>query len=249
MRTKSPVRLCWRGICFSRIGVQRVSKLLGALVVSLFFHLVVFSGFRAYERRAPTLATAGDRIIVATLVEGLPAGRVGVPTLAADNRLSSPVGGKLSSAAKEGGFPARSPRLMPSTTAIEIPVGTATGQPAEALLGPGGQGARMQESVEPSSEDGVRQYRLSLARAARSYKQYPTLNREGVLEGDVIITVSAAAGGGAPVVALGRTSGQPLLDSLALDLMIKATGLAPLPDILRGKPFVISVPVQYRQNE
>jgi protein TonB len=226
-----------------------VSKLLGALVVSLIFHLVVFGGFRAYERRAPTLATAGDRIIVATLVGGLLARRGGVSTFTADNHLSSPTGGKLSSAAKEGGFPTGSPQLMPSSIAIKIPVGTATGQPAEALLGPEVQGARMQEFVEPPSEDGVRQYRLSLARAARSYKQYPTLNREGVLEGDVIITVSAAAGGGAPVVVLGRTSGQPLLDRLALDLMIKATGLAPLPDILRGKPFVISLPVQYRQNE
>jgi len=54
---------------------------------------------------------------------------------------------------------------------------------------------------------------------------------------------------GAPVVGLGQSSGQPSLDRLALDLMVKATALAPLPEILRGKQFVISVPVQYRQND
>lgn len=224
-------------------------KLLGALSLSLFIHFAVLGGFRAYQPWLPTLAPAGDRVMVATLVERLPEGRVQGAPLLATNRLFKRYEGKPFIAAKTGNFPTGVPRLEPSVVATGIPLGIATGRSPEARRSPAVSDTSMPELANVPSEEGVRQYRLSLARAARSYKQYPASAREGVLEGDVVVTVSAAAGVGAPVVGLARSSGQPMLDSLALDLMVKATALAPLPDILRGKQFVISVPVQYRQND
>ncbi|UCV08843.1 hypothetical protein [Dechloromonas denitrificans] len=224
-------------------------KLLGALLLSLFIHFAVLGGFRAYPRWLPTLAPAGDRVMVATLVERLPEGRVEGAPLTAANRLFKPSEGKSLAAAKPGNFTTGSSRLVPPITTIDIPLGRAAGPSAEMRRSQVVSATPMRELADAPSEDGVRQYRLSLARAARSYKQYPASAREGALEGDVVVTVSAAVGVGAPVVALGRSSGQPLLDSLALDLMVKATAQAPLPDILRGKQFVISVPVQYRQND
>jgi len=224
-----------------------MSKLLGALLLSLFIHFAVLGSFRAYPHWLSTLAPAGDRVMVATFVERLPEGAVEGAPLAAANRLFKPSEGKSSIAAKPRSFMAGSSRLVPPVAAIDAPSGHAAVPSAEMPHRPAVSGTSKGELADVPSEDGVRQYRLSLALAARSYKQYPASVREGALDGDVVVTVSA--GVGAPVVGLGQSSGQPSLDRLALDLMVKATALAPLPEILRGKQFVISVPVQYRQND
>ena len=91
--------------------------------------------------------------------------------------------------------------------------------------------------------DGLRRYRLALAAQARRYKRYPPRALETNVGGTVEVRIAVAAGGVAQEVALGRSSGSDLLDEAALDMMRKAAPRTAVPEALRLRAFVVSLPV------
>lgn len=93
--------------------------------------------------------------------------------------------------------------------------------------------------------DGVRRYRLSLAVEARRFKRYPPRAREENIAGTAEIRVSVAAGGIAQEVRLAQSSGHDMLDEAALDMVTKAVPRASVPEGLRDKAFVVSLPVVF----
>lgn len=103
--------------------------------------------------------------------------------------------------------------------------------------------------LEDTNPDGIRQYRLSLAREARRFKRYPDVARERGWEGDVVIVVNTVAGAELPQVALGRSSGLALLDNEAVSLVGQAVRSAAIPDSLRGRSFALTLPIQFRIDE
>lgn len=101
----------------------------------------------------------------------------------------------------------------------------------------------------PASEgldaDGLRQFRLALAREARRFKRYPARALEAGWSGtaEVRLTfVADAAGSRAEVV---RGSGYGVLDEAALEMLRQATPATPLPESLRGRAFAINLPVVF----
>lgn len=95
------------------------------------------------------------------------------------------------------------------------------------------------------SADGLRQYRLALAREAKRYKRYPSVARERGWEGLVSILVSVPLAGATPVVSVDKSSGYELLDNQALEMIGLAARSAPLPEVLRGGAFSLNLPVRY----
>lgn len=94
--------------------------------------------------------------------------------------------------------------------------------------------------------EGVKEYRLNIARSARQFKKYPQLARESGWEGTVLVFILFSPMATNPVVSLGQSSGHAILDEQALEMAGRAVELAPLPDGVRGKEAKISLPVEYR---
>jgi periplasmic protein TonB len=97
--------------------------------------------------------------------------------------------------------------------------------------------------------DGVRQYRLNLAREARQLKNYPDLARERGWEGVVVVIVTTVAGARVPQVSLSQSSGSDVLDRAATELMELAVQTASLPESLRGHQFALTLPIHYRLSD
>lgn len=102
---------------------------------------------------------------------------------------------------------------------------------------------------EEASPDGVRQYRLNLAREARRFKHFPPLARERGWEGVAVVVVSTVAGVPLPQVSLSQSSGFDLLDQEALMLVAQAVNTAVLPDSLRNRTFALTLPIHYRLDD
>lgn len=97
--------------------------------------------------------------------------------------------------------------------------------------------------------NGLRQYRLSLAVAARRYKLYPPLALENGWSGTAEVAVAIAASGAPQPAQLLRSSGYALLDAAAMEMMARATLNTAVPASLQGQHFSIALPVEFAGEE
>lgn len=137
------------------------------------------------------------------------------------------------------------PHASPETGTVE----TARLLPEVMPGTPSGHQANVLEETEALSADGLRQYRLVLAREARRFKRYPAYARERGWEGDVIIMLTGTSVLEVPSVSLDKSSGHAALDEQALEIMRRAVSQAALPESLRGRRFRIAVPIQFRLDD
>lgn len=220
---------------------RQTGALRGPLIISLLLHLAILMG--AAVRIAPEIAAQAP--IRAFLAEG-PAREAAAPrTLAPETKVlaaATPV--KQPRLAATGNA---TPELRAVSADASPPV--AGGQVADSAMvpGPGPLAPEVAAALKPVAEgispDGLRQYRLALAREARRLKRYPPLARERGWEGTVQVT--AAFGAAIPDVVLDHSSGYPLLDEQALLMISRAVQLAELPESLRGRSFRLVIPVQF----
>ncbi len=124
-----------------------------------------------------------------------------------------------------GGIPQQRAAPTPATVAIAAP-----------------------EEVPGPDAAGLRQFRLALASEARRVRHYPEAARRVGLAGtaEIRISVNALAQRQAE---LAHSSGHAMLDAAALEMMRIAAERSPLPDVLRGQAFVVSVPVVFEVEE
>lgn len=97
--------------------------------------------------------------------------------------------------------------------------------------------------------EGIREYRLLLARAARQSKNSPALVTQFRWQGEVVLAISKPLGAGVPTVSIATGSGQAPIDEQAVVLMTQAVRAASLPDSLQGEKFFILLPVHYHIEE
>lgn len=112
------------------------------------------------------------------------------------------------------------------------------------LANPPGQPEKASDFAqgEMLNSDGIRQYRLSLGREARLYRQHlPRLARVGV----VVVVVSTVKGLAIPQVSLSQSSDQEVLDAEALEIIRQSVRAAILPESLYGKEFALTVPMRF----
>lgn len=99
------------------------------------------------------------------------------------------------------------------------------------------------------SADDLRQYRLSLAIAARRFKRYPALARERGWQGTADVALNFSALLPAPQISLTHSSGSPQLDEQALDMVSQAARTTFLPESLKGRDLHILLPVRFSLEE
>lgn len=93
--------------------------------------------------------------------------------------------------------------------------------------------------------EGLRGYRMALAREARRFKRYPARALEAEWSGTAEVSVALAADGLPLAVQLVRSSGHDLLDEAALEMLRRALPATPVPDSLRGRAFSVNLPVVF----
>jgi protein TonB len=113
-----------------------------------------------------------------------------------------------------------------------VPVGTAQ-MPSDGLV----------------DAEGLRGYRLALAREARGYKRYPRQAEEAGWSGTAEVRVSVLEGGLAQEPRLLRSCGYAILDEAALEMLRRALPATPVPPVLRQRAFQIDLPVVFELPE
>ena len=139
------------------------------------------------------------------------------------------------------------PELKAFPPAAEI-----VGVPTQATLPVGsgdGQQNRNMSALDgaPASPDaeGIRAYRIGLAREARAHRHYPQLARERGWTGTAEVRVDVSREGLPRQVLLARSSGHDILDREAVSMMSRAATAAELPESLRGRAFAVRLPVVF----
>jgi len=93
--------------------------------------------------------------------------------------------------------------------------------------------------------NGLRQYHMALGRMAARFKRYPPQAREAGWEGRVPLRVMVSETGIPVGLAVIGSSGFPILDEAALEMMRLAASHTPVPESLRGRAFTIDLAVDY----
>jgi protein TonB len=103
-------------------------------------------------------------------------------------------------------------------------------------------------SEEGANAEGLRGYRLALAREARRYKRYPTRAIDAGWSGTVELRVTVQTSGAAEAE-LVKSSDHGTLDEAALEMMRLALPATQVPSVLRGRTFVVNLPVVFELPE
>ena len=147
-----------------------------------------------------------------------------------------------------------SPVIVPSVTesssgvAAETSLPASSSTPAPAIAGMSAT-SDAPSAREGASADDLRQYRVSLASAARRFKRYPALAREQGWEGTAEVAIRFRSALPAPDVILVRSSGRDLLDEQAMEMLAQAARATSMPEGLRGHDFQIPLPVAFSLDE
>jgi protein TonB len=115
------------------------------------------------------------------------------------------------------------------------PSGRADVQSAPAASGP-----------DPGS---VARFRLELMQVASRYKRYPRIAQDNNWEGRVELRIAFAENGAIASLTVKRGSGRAILDEEAQAMIRSAQPQATIPPALRGKAFILEIPVDFFLKE
>lgn len=221
--------------------------LFGALFISLLLHLLLVFGMGWVRPLPPTAQPAMQVVVTAR-----PAAQVALEKQAAVSKALPPVSRRRQESPSPAVLTLERPAVSPDQGApapsAVLPEGGAreTAAQVSPAAADAGSSAVAPESV---SADGLRQYRIDLAVAARRFRQYPALARARGWEGVVELAVSVDAGLPSPSLRLVRSSGHEVLDEQALVMLSHAVAGTPLPDSLRHRNFVVPLPIRFSLEE
>ena len=139
----------------------------------------------------------------------------------------------------------------PSTLAAAAPPTTSaaaaasTVQPLAASAAP--QSAPAPEEALDAGT--LAQYRLAIISAARRFKRYPRAALDNTWQGRVEIRMAIGATGAIAVLSVRSSTGHPVLDQQALEMVERAKATAQIPPALRGKEFTVDIPVIFSLKE
>lgn len=91
----------------------------------------------------------------------------------------------------------------------------------------------------------VAQFRLELMDLARRYKKYPRVAQDNNWEGRVELRIAIGEDGAISSLTVKKGAGRAVLDEEAQSMIRAAKSKATIPPALRGKAFVIEIPVDF----
>jgi protein TonB len=120
--------------------------------------------------------------------------------------------------------------------------GGAVGGEAEASRGASGTGAGVGVGdLEGPGDEYLERVRRWLAK----HKKYPAEARKRKQEGSVVVEFVLARDGAVLDAQIERSSGFPLIDEAALDMLQRASPVPPVPPAYRGERLRIAIPVRF----
>lgn len=132
--------------------------------------------------------------------------------------------------------PAALPQIAPARQADAAPPAPARSEPAPLPAAVAASGP------DPGS---VARFRLELMDIARRYKRYPRIAQDNNWEGRVELRVAFSESGALASLAVARSAGRAVLDDEAKEMIRSAQPHATIPPALRGKAFVLEIPVDF----
>ncbi|MCX7961608.1 MAG: energy transducer TonB [Burkholderiales bacterium] len=145
--------------------------------------------------------------------------------------------------------PAAAPGAEPAPASAAEPAPPAVAPPAERAAAIERERAAAAGFSAAEEANTLAQYRIALMEAARAFRRYPRLARENNWQGRVTVRVAIAPGGALAAVAVASSSGYPVLDQQALDMLRSAQARTPVPPALRGREFSVEIPVIFDLRE
>lgn len=144
--------------------------------------------------------------------------------------------------------PAPAATLAPPPAAVAALPAAATTIAAPAAVSPS---ATLLTQANASGEalDGLRGYRLSVASEARRFKRYPPQAMTAGWKGTAEVRLEVGSDGRPRTATVGRSSGHEALDRAALTMIDAGALHAPLPESLRGRNFVVLLPVVFNLDD
>jgi protein TonB len=91
----------------------------------------------------------------------------------------------------------------------------------------------------------IARFRLELMEAARRHKRYPRVAQDNGWEGRVELRLAFAEDGAPASLTVKKGAGRAALDDAALAMLRSAQAQTPVPPSLRGKAFVLEIPVDF----
>ena len=129
----------------------------------------------------------------------------------------------------------------PPPVAQAAPAAPSTPRPAEPQAP--ASSAPSRAPADAADAGSLDQYRLALITSARRYKRYPAQAMEKGWQGKVEVRLQIGADGRIQNASVKTSSGYGILDQQALDMITRGKTLVQIPTALRGKEFVVDVPV------
>ena len=131
---------------------------------------------------------------------------------------------------------------LPAVTATAaVPAAAAAASPSGTLL--------TQANASGEALDGLRGYRLSVASEARRFKRYPPQAMAAGWKGTSEVRLEVGSDGRPRTATVSRSSGHEPLDRAALTMIDAGALRAPLPESLRGRNFVVVLPVVFNLDD
>jgi len=144
--------------------------------------------------------------------------------------------------------PRPEPSVEPPAPQIATPSNAVPAPPTQS------RSVAIQASPAPPASDApdagtLAQYRLAVIVAAKRYKRYPRLALDNNWQGKVEVRMTIGADGSIADLNVRSSTGHSLLDRQAIDMIERAKAAAQIPPALRGKQFVVDIPVEFLLRE
>lgn len=107
--------------------------------------------------------------------------------------------------------------------------------------------ARAEPAANPKLDEQLKlTYGQSISQEIRRYQKYPPVAQRRGWEGTAEVLLKISADGKVAGITLGKSSGRPVLDEEALNMVRRASPLPQAPADLRGRELTVTVPIVFK---
>lgn len=238
---------------------SRRRALLAGVSISLVVHVLALFVLPEIRVNAPEAAA---KVLEARFVSIFSGTKTPASIGRTEKTLPEPVSEKIKEDAAQAAVPVPDATIAPRVEPVvqpqmnEAQTQTASSQPAPSAAPTVQTVASSQsasipnaQAVSPAAEVTsaalISRYRMALIGAARRYVHYPAQARENGWRGKVEVRLVIGADGAIVNLTIKTSSGYPVLDDQALEMVRKGKTVAQVPPELLGKEFPVDIPVVF----
>jgi protein TonB len=141
------------------------------------------------------------------------------------------------------------PKPVPSAPTPPRPAAPSAPQPSAPAAVAKAEPQPSTPAPSTAEADSLQAYRSDLIEMAKKYKRYPRVAMDNNWEGRAVVRLVVGANGLISSVGILSSAGHEVLDKQAQEMVRRAKTLVQIPSALRGKEFVIEIPVTYELKE